>query len=251
MNNPFEQHGIQHLSPSQINLFCTAPALWVMEKLLKIRSPVGAAAHRGTAAEDGIVAGLMEPSKPVEECVEIANRRFRELTALSRDPNRAKESEAIAGIVKQGLAELRPYGVPTSTQGKIEYHAEGLTVPIIGFYDAAWDQHGIMTDIKTQLRLNSQIKTPHARQVSLYKAAISDNIDARVSYITDKKAATYHLENHRDHVNALVKIALTIQRFLSLSKDARELAALVVPDTDSFFYNDPVARQNAFEVYGF
>jgi elongation factor P--beta-lysine ligase len=181
MNNPFEQHGIQHLSPSQINLFCSAPALWVMEKLLKIRSPVGAAAHRGTAAEDGIIAGLMEPEKPVDECIEIAQRRFRELTALSRDPNRAKESEAIAGIVKQGLAELRPYGVPTSTQGKIEYRAEGIAVPIIGFYDAAWNHHGIMTDIKTQLRLNSQIKTPHARQVSLYKAAISDNIDARVT----------------------------------------------------------------------
>lgn len=249
--NPFETHNISHLSPSQINLFCAAPALWVMEKLLKIRSPVGAAAHRGTAAEDGIVAGLMEPDKTVEECIEIANRRFRELTALSRDPNRDKEGAAVAGIVKQGLAELRPYGVPTSTQGKISYQAEGLAVPIIGYYDATWEQHGIMTDIKTQLRLNSQIKTPHARQVAVYKAAISDNLDCRVTYVTDRKAATYHLENHRDHLNALIKITLTMQRFLALSKDPRELAGLVAPDTDSFYYNDVVARQNAFETYGF
>lgn len=250
MMNPFEAHGLDHVSPSQINLFCAAPALWVMEKLLKIRSPVGAAAHRGTAAEDGIIAGLIELTKPVEECIEIANRRFRELTALSRDPNRAKEGDAVAGIVKQGLKELRPYGVPTSTQGKIKYEAEGLAVPIIGFYDLRWEGQGILTDIKTQLKLSSEIKTPHARQVSLYKAAISDNLDCRISYITDKKSATYHLENYRNHVDALLKIALTMQRFLAISNDAHELAGLVAPDTDSFYFNNPVARQNAFELWG-
>lgn len=249
MDNPFEHHGIDHLSASQINLFCASPALWVMEKILKKRSRVGCAAHRGNSAEAGIIAGLLNPDKPVEECQEEANAQYRRLAALSSDPNKEKEGNAVPLIVAQGVQELRPYGVPSSVQGKIEHQFDDLSIPVVGYYDVAWDNHGILLDIKTQLRLSSQIKTGHARQVALYKAALSDNLDTRISYITDKKAATYSLENYKEHVAALHRIALTMQRFVSLSRDGQELAGLVVPDTDTFYFNDPVTRQNAWEVW--
>ena len=56
--NPFAKYGIEHLSPSQCNLFVASPAMYVMERCLKLRSPVGAAAHRGTAVEAGVVHDL-------------------------------------------------------------------------------------------------------------------------------------------------------------------------------------------------
>ena len=68
--------------------------------------------------------------------------------------------------------------------------------------------------------------------------------------MTPKKAATYRLENIREHVESIHKIALTIQRFLALSADPQVLAGLVVPDVDSFYYNDPITRQHAFDVWG-
>jgi hypothetical protein len=71
-----------------------------------------------------------------------------------------------------------------------------------------------------------------------------------VTYVTPKKSATYRIENQREHVSALEKIALTIQRFLSISDDPRHLATLVVPDVDSFYFSEPKARQNAFELWG-
>jgi len=218
--------------------------------LLKRSAPVGAAAHRGTAAEDGIVAGLLDPSKTDDECAEIALSKFRTLAALCKDPNKEKELAALPGIVKNGLAELRPYGVPTKTQGKIEITLPGLMVPVIGYYDLFYENHGIIIDIKTQLRLASSIKVGHARQVSLYKVGLGDNLDARLTYVTDKKAATYTLENHRAHVDALHRIAMTMQRFLSLSPSTDDIAGLVAPDTDHFFFSDPIARQHAFEVWG-
>jgi hypothetical protein len=52
------------------------------------------------------------------------------------------------------------------------------------------------------------------------------------------------------HVLALEKIALTIQRFLSISDDPAELASLVVPEVDSFYFADPMARKAAFDVWG-
>ena len=53
--NPFERHGIGHLSASSINLYAAQPAIWVMQRLLKKAGPVGAAAHRGTAADQKIL----------------------------------------------------------------------------------------------------------------------------------------------------------------------------------------------------
>jgi hypothetical protein len=47
-----------------------------------------------------------------------------------------------------------------------------------------------------------------------------------------------------------VRIAQTADRFLALSKDPKELAQLCIPDTDSFYYSDPMLRQAAFDIWG-
>lgn len=245
--NPFEIYELEHLSPSSCNLFVASPAMFVQEKLLKKRSPVGAAAHRGSAAEEGVAAALN--GAPIDVAVTTAQQKFATLTALSGDPRRDKEEGAIADFVRMGAKELAPYGKPTSMQGKIEYKVEGLQVPMIGFYDFEWANHGILIDLKTTHALPSKISTNHARQVALYCAARGDNLDARLCYVTPKKSAVYHLENVRQHVEALGVIALTIQRFLSVSKDPHELAGLVCPDVDSFYFADPLARQAAFDIW--
>ena len=248
--NPFEAHGIEHLSPSSCNLFTAAPAMFVMQKCLKKSSSVGPAAHRGTSVETGIVHGLMNPSASQSECADKALDQFRTLTSMSGDPRVDKEINALPDMVRIGLAELRPYGVPSSTQGRIELQVEGLDVPLMGFYDFEWEQSGILIDLKTTHALPSQISQQHARQVALYTAARGNNISPRITYVTGKKCATYQLENVADHVAALSRIALTIQKFLAISSDPMELASLVVPDTSTFYFSDPVSRQSAFEIWG-
>lgn len=248
--NPFEAHNIQHLSPSTLNTFAASPAMFVLEKVLKRRLPVGAAAHRGTAAEAGVAMGLLNPDAKLEDCVAEAEAVFRQKTALSGDPRKDKEADALPGLVEQGLLALRPYGIPSSTQGKVEWFVEGIEVPIIGFYDFIWQDHGIIVDLKTQLALSSEIKTGHARQVALYTVAISDNLDARLAYVTPKKSAVYKLENVRAHVGALERMAKACREFLAVSSDPQRLAAMVSPDVESFYFSPPAARQAAFEVFG-
>jgi hypothetical protein len=247
--NPFAAYNIEHLSPSACNTFIGSPAAFVLERLMKRKSAVGAAAHRGTSVEEGVVYGLVNGSSD-DECVKVAKDTFNRLTAMSGDPRIDKEQDAVPEMVRQGLKELRPYGAPTSTQGRVEWKIEGLAVPMIGFYDCAWENHGILTDLKTTHALPSKIKVNHARQVALYAACLGNNIDARLTYVTPKKVATYKLENVPEHVRALERIAFTIQRFLSLSEDPAELASYVVPDTESFYFSDPLARQAVYEVWG-
>ena len=242
-------HNIRHLSPSSLNSFATQPSAWLLERLLKRNAPVGCAAHRGTAAEAGIVHGLQDFTRQLGECQDEGLRVFDRLTALSGDSRRTKEREAVPGIIATGLAELRQYGPPSRYQGKVVHEIDDLSCPILGFFDFAWDDHGIVVDLKTQLRLSGEISAGHARQVALY--VHRTNAQGRVAYVTPHKVGVYVVENSAEHMAALVNIAHRLDRFLALSADPLELASLLVPDLDHWIYSDPLAQANARELYGF
>jgi hypothetical protein len=154
--------------------------------------------------------------------MKVAKDEFWRLTALSGDPAREKEEAAVPEMVKIGLKELRGYGPPTSTQGKIEYWFDEIAVPFIGYYDVEWSHHNILVDIKTTHALPSKVSTNHARQVSLYVAALArsnadegatagNGPDPRVTYVTPKKSATYRVEDISEHVKSLERIGASIQ----------------------------------------
>ena len=235
----------KHHSPSSLNLFAATPAMWVLEKVLGLRQPVGVPAHRGVAVEDGVAFGLKNPDASLKACVDVAFTRYDTLAAMSGDDRREKYRENISEMIEQALAELRPYGVPSATQGFVEWRPDSLTLPIIGYFDFKWDQHGIITDLKTTERMPSEIKIPHARQVGLY--ASSDNMDARLTYCTPKKCQTYRLENVRAHREALYQIARKVENFLALSDDPQFFLDITAPDVESFYWTTPAARQLAYE----
>jgi hypothetical protein len=223
--------------------------MYVLERIIGIRQPVGSPAHRGTAVEDGVTAGLLDPAKPLEECAAVALKKYDTITALSSDKRREEYRATIPGMVASALAELRPYGVPSHTQQFVSWKPEGLAYPIVGYLDYRWEQHGALVDLKTTGTLPSSIKIPHARQVALYATMTGDNVDARLTYCTPKKRATYQLENTREHLKALHEIALRCEAFLALSDDPAFFTTIIVPDLESFYWGGP-ARQLAFEHWG-
>jgi hypothetical protein len=244
--NPFERYGIDHLSVSSINLFASAPGIWVMERLLGRAAPVGACAHRGTAVETGIVEVLNGAS--LTDGIHLAKARFSELTAFSTDPRKEKERAALADMVKQGVGLLAPWGKPDRIQCEKKWSIDGLAVPIIGYSDAEYDTHGLIVDIKTSFALPNQIRSTHARQVASYVGTA--NVAGAVAYVTHRKSALLHVEDVQGHIAALSRQALSLQRFISLSADPLELASMLSVDSDSFLLADPRARRAAWEVFG-
>jgi hypothetical protein len=222
--------------------------MFVLERILGLRQPVGSPAHRGTAVEEGVTYGLFNPASSGDKCVEIAQKKYDAISALSGDRRRMDYRETIPNMVKTALDELRPYGIPSRTQGFVEWRPEGLAAPIVGYFDYEWEQHGILVDLKTTEKLPSAIKIPHARQVALYTQ--SDNVDARLTYCTPKKRATYRLENVREHRNALHQIALRVERFLSLSDDPEFFTSITAPDYESFYWGGP-ARNIGYDRWKF
>jgi hypothetical protein len=257
--NAFERHGIDHLSPSSISAWINAPSLWVLEKLLKHRSNMGAAAHRGTATETGVSAGLFDHNLSDEECAAIAIPQFDKLTALSGDPKRDTERAVIPGMIRQGLA-LRSHGVPirpnqparfgSGEQHKVEITVEGVSVPIIGYLD--WLYPGEILDLKTTMRVPSSMSETHLRQASVYKTAHMDR-RVRFFYCSDKKSEKHTLtrEQYDVAMREIVCASQRLERFLALSNDAHELAAIVPHSSESFYFNDPATKAKAVAVYGY
>lgn len=240
----YERH-----SPSSLNLFCASPSMFVLEKVLGKRQPVGSPAHRGTAVEEGVTIGLMNPDASITSCIEAALKKYDTITALSTDKRREEYRATIGEMVMLGLEELRPYGVPSATQGFIQWKPEGLKYPIVGYFDFHWEEHNITVDLKTTEKLPSSVKVPHARQVALY--VTSNNADARACYVTPKKKTTYRIDNIDAHRQALHQIALRCEAFLALSEDPKFFTQITAPDFESFYWSGPPARQIGFETWGF
>lgn len=245
--SPFDAHSIDHLSPSSCSLWVSSPGSFVLQYLLKKPRHVGAAAHRGTAVEAGVTRALTTGELDNEYAIDQYNM----LTSMSGDSRRDFERTNIPGMVTNGILELGPYGVPSDVQRRVEMKFDKLAVPMIGILDFAWPEHGVIVDLKTTLQLPSSVRTSHARQVAFYVVATNDNWSPRVTYVTPKKSATYEVAEPRRHLAALQRIGLSIQRFVALSKDPMELASLVAPDFDSFYWSDPVTRQQGFEIWGY
>ena len=235
-------------SPSALNLFAASPSMFVLERVMGLRQPVGVPAHRGVAVEDGVTVGLLNPDASLQACVDVAYTRYDTLTAMSTDDRREKYRAAIPDMVSQALEELRPYGVPSKVQGFVEWKPDGLKLPVVGYFDYEWAQHGIIVDLKTSDKMPSAIKIAHARQVGLY--ASSDNMDARLTYVSPKKCVTYKLENIREHRESLRQIAIKVEKFLSLSDDPKFFLSITSPDLDSFYWGSPSARQLSHEMWG-
>ncbi|GMM93101.1 hypothetical protein [Qipengyuania sp. MTN3-11] len=251
--NAFQRHGITHLSASSVNLFVAQPALWCASYLLGKRTAVGPAAHRGTAIECGVEAGLFDPDMPLEDCQAKALAKFHSLTRLSADPRIEKEREAIEPTVAIALNELRQYGVPHKPDGerqhKISYMVEGVPVPVWGYLDFEFEQHGIIVDLKSTLRIPSEISAAHARQGAIY-AGPGGNWQVRFAYASPKKISVYALENVEQHLRDFVSAAQAIERLLELSDDGEKLTRCLAPDLTSFYWGDASARALAHEIWG-
>ena len=245
--NGYAMHGIEHVSASSLNLWAAQPALWVMERLLKLRAPVGAAAHVGTAVERGVEHALLHPDA-LHDAVPVALTAY---DALSGD---AEQRLKIAPMVEQGvklLAELGKPDVPeTGRQHRVEVQLDGVQVPCIGFTDFVFHAHGIVVDLKTGGALPSAIKASHARQGAVYARA-HGNYAMRFAYVTPKKGAIYQLDDVAGNLAALSNIARRLDRFLAVSKDPQELAAIVCPDYESFYWSSTEARGAGRRAFGF
>lgn len=236
--SPFAAHGIAHLSASQISSFCADPSAWFAQKVLGLRTPASFAMERGKAVETGIVAGLKGAT--ADEAKEIALRAFDEAGqygGLTGDSE--KERDAIPGMVEQGIAALIEYGepdFPEDGQHKITLNVrfnegdDGI-IPIIGFLDLVYEDRII--DIKSTLRVPSEMSFAHRLQAAIYSRSSGNNKDIAFCYISPKKSALLRPDNIAADQELVRNIVKRMAAFLSLG-DSETLRQAVPVIFDSW-----------------
>jgi hypothetical protein len=249
--NGFEKHGIKHLSNSSISLWESNPAQWVMAYLLKEKRPSSAAMWRGIAVEDGVVAFLGGSSLGASVAGALA--RFDAEITLA-DEKSEKERAAIAPMLELAVAELEQYGKPQfsidGSQQKVSItcNGDGWKIPIIGFLDLVYPDHGLVVDLKTTMRLPSTMMQSHKRQRCIYQRCLGGNQQVKFLYVTPKKSGWLE-DGDVDAELATVKAHCNrLERFLRVSDDPQYLASIIPVDPTHFYWADCIDQRK--EIFG-
>jgi hypothetical protein len=245
-NDPFELHEIDHLSPSSINTFIQDKEAWIMRYLFKYKHGGSPAMWRGTVVDhavgsylfenreeaDILKSALLEFNNHYKKCKKDFPEQIIEESKLD------KEKRALPSYIKTALAFYETLGKPTSYQKKVEYFANEVPIPIIGYIDLQYEN--IIRDIKTTARLPSEVPTAHARQLSVYAKAEGCMPVLDYVYVTAKKAevVTLRVTDVDQHIKEVERVALAIMRLLSYSNDKYEIANLSYPNYDSWMWSE-------------
>ena len=261
--NGFKHHGINHLSASSSNLGKADRALWGLLYLCGVRGTLSLPAARGIAGEEGVAYGLKNLDASIDDCIKVAVEAYNAKTALSPfgDELRCRNRNLLQGyktsrtnypgIVRLGVEALRPRGVPTGHGEKIQTKLEGCPVPVIGFKDFSYDQHGLSIDLKCTERSRSEIYPDHKLQLSIYWLA-SQNQTQQVAYVTPKETMIHELstDEARRCIAEATHIAKVLGDDLSRYETGEEFVRAQIPDKTSFRWHE-AASEKAFQIFGF
>lgn len=248
--NSFERFKIKHLSPSNLNKASACLGAWVISYIYKFREPTNVNMARGSAVEHGVQMGLEDEFL---DSLEEAIKEFNKLTAMGCPQEARKtELEKFPGYVEQTIAGLENYGDPTGYQEKVSIELEGVPIPIIGYTDFTCGNDGAIVDLKTSKQVPGRITAGHRRQMAVYQHANS-NQSIDVLYASPKKHAIYTLtaEEAKNSLEEIRQTAMRLEKLLDNFETKEELAAVVIPDYDSFYFNGMEIRAKAKDIFGY
>ena len=247
----YSLHGITHLSPSSINSWESNAPLWVAEKLLKKKRPAGAPIHRGNVVENAVVAVLT--GKSLADAVKAALKEF-DKNIIIGDEKTQKERDGIPAMIEMAVEELKAYGKPEfsidGSQKKVSLncYGDGWTLPVIGYLDLVYPEHGLVVDLKTTMKMPSKMIASHRRQRCFYQKAMG-NQQVKFLYVTPKKSGWLTDGDVDEELRILKRHANRLERFLRISDDADYLASIIPVDPNHFYWGDCLEIRR--EIFGF
>jgi len=268
--NPFHHHGVNHLSPSAVNMFTGSPSAWIAKALLGHKFSAGAAAWRGIAVEDALVAYAFYNATP-EEAIDQAHEKFdKMMNGLAIDDAINKERERIPRYVLNtidawielttnfpvGELQAPPLGQSQWEVGlpcRFGEHKDDR-VDVIGYLDFLFqnDDTFHIVDLKTTAKIPSEMPDGHALQASFYKRALGKPCQVHFVYTSPKeenKPNAFHINTLDDETyqRELKRMKDTITRMsnlLRLSDNPFVLADAIPHDESSFYWSgEPTLEQ--------
>ena len=206
--------GYERHSPSALNLFAASPSMFVLERILGLKQPVGVPAHRGVAVEDGVAHGLKYPDVSLKECTEIAYTKYATLAAMSPDNRREKYRADIPDMVSQALDEAAPVWRAVRDARLCRVEAGRPEVPdrrLLRFQVGSARHHYGLEDHRAHAVRNQDPARPASRAVRIVRQQ-GCAADLRFS---EKMSNVSFGKRPREHREALYQIARKSQKISS------------------------------------
>lgn len=238
--NPFQKHGIRHLSPSSLLTYQANPAMWVGKYMFGWRDEAGPKAWGGLAVETGLHSRM----HGAPDFLERAHHAFDEKAQGEVAPEIDEARANIGPMIEQASCiykdELHSKTLPLY-QVKCECWFDGIEVPVIGYIDFQWGD--CIDDLKTTLACPSKPRDDHLAQLGMYLR--SRNADrGRLVYVTPKRAAVYPvtMDETEDAYRSLIRSAKAIRHMLGMVRDKRDAVRIFAPDFSDFRWNDATKK---------
>jgi len=248
--NGWEAHDITHMSPSSLNMWADCPGAWLAKYRFGHKFKFGVAPQIGILVEKVVANALLERLS-LDEAIDQAEKEFLKANALNtseKDRERVADIRAMSQLAYDALKE---YGKPEfdgENQKKIELlcKGDGWELPVIGYLDFDYPQHGFWVDLKTTLRIPSTMSDGHRRQEAIYKKA-KGNAAGKFLYVSPKKVSMLENEDSGESLRQVKAILNRQERFLRLG-DAETLKSFVPVNAASFMWNGEESA--LFKYYG-
>jgi len=254
--NGFALHNIQHSSPSAINMWAAAPCAFIAKYLLNQKFKFSLAAKAGMIVEEAVV-NVLSNGWTEEKALKAAINEYTKASAFGASDADLKRGEAIAGMITGAIAELKQYGeteqgtdiVYGKKQKKVEMicSGDGFKLPVIGYLDLHYPKHGLIVDLKTTMRLPSEMSDEHIRQGGFYRGAMG-NQTVKFLYVSGKAHKWHEVP---DAVPVLQEIKTLVNRqekFLKLG-DAATLQSFVPVNAGSYYWTgDEQLRKSLYGI---
>lgn len=235
--SPFEMHGVKYLSPSQINLFISNPAKWLVNVAGYKDQAYKPAFTYGNAVEVGITRAVVDGIS-VKESLDLANGEF---SRIEQEAQESKSDYDIEGATKKQahlkrtlevvIPIYKDFGVPIATQKKVEHHLDCIPVPLMGYLDLEYDD--CVRDLKTT-SMKPKMNSNYSRQLTVYHLATSKKPVIDYVYTTTKisELISFDVLDIDMHKKFIENTVTKMMFMLSLSDDMREVCQLsnLTPD---------------------
>lgn len=250
MPNGWEMHGIKHSSPSSLNLWADCPGAWLAKYRYGHKFKFGVAPQIGILVEKVVANALLE-RMDLEAAITEAEKEFNRSNALNTSEKDRERVADIGAMARLAYEELKQYGKPDfagEEQHKIELLCKGdeWELPIIGYLDFKYPEHGVCFDLKTTLRIPSVMSDSHRRQEAIYKKALG-NMGMKFLYVSPKKISVLENPDSGESLRQAKAILNRQEKFLKIA-DANILKEFVPVNASSFYWNGEESA--LFKFYG-
>lgn len=248
--NGWQLHNIQHMSPSSLNMWADCPGAWLAKYRFGHNFKFGVAPQIGVLVEKVVANALLERMM-LEDAIKEAEGAFLKNNALNTSEKDRERVSDIGAMATLAYEELKQYGKPDfdgEEQHKIELvcKGDGWELPVIGYLDFKYPDHGLCIDLKTTLRIPSTMSDSHRRQEAVYKKALG-NFAVKFLYVSPKKASILENEDSGESLRQVKAILNRQEKFLRVG-DAETLKSFVPVNSASFYWNGEESTR--FKFFG-